>query len=134
LVTLEELKESNPIKVAKFAVANHLSEEPTYKWWVHKVLQQWNRIISKEKLRYWRMTHKFGIRLPHSIEEALKIDEETGTNFWRHAINKESRLLGRFMRITCQRRPGMVRLTILLVTKRLAGCHMVFNVKMDFTC
>ena len=62
-VMLKELKESNPIEVAKFAVANHLMEEPTYKWWVHKVLWQWNRIISKVKSRYWRMTHKFGICL-----------------------------------------------------------------------
>ena len=26
---------------------------------------------------------------PHSVEEALRIDEETGTDFWRMAINKE---------------------------------------------
>jgi hypothetical protein len=44
---------------------------------------QWNRIISKVKLRYWStMTHKFGIHLLHSVEEALKIDEKTGTDFW----------------------------------------------------
>ena len=35
------------------------------------------------------MTHKFGIRLPHSIEEALKIDEKTGMNLWWQVINKE---------------------------------------------
>jgi hypothetical protein len=79
---LKELKESNPIEVAKFVVVNHLLEEPAYKWWVHKVLQQWNRIISKVKSRYWRTTPKFGIHLPHSMEEALKINEETGTDYW----------------------------------------------------
>ena len=35
------------------------------------------------------MPHKFSIRFPHSIEEALNIDEQTGTNFWWQAINKE---------------------------------------------
>jgi hypothetical protein len=49
---LNELKELNLIEVAKFAVANHLTEEAAYKWWVHKVLWQWNRIIPKVKLRY----------------------------------------------------------------------------------
>jgi hypothetical protein len=32
--------------------------------------------IGKVKLRYWRMTHKFGIHLPHSIQETLKINEK----------------------------------------------------------
>jgi hypothetical protein len=56
--------------------------------------------------------NKVGIHLPHSIEEALKIDEETCTDFWQCAINKEmskSRLLGRFMRVIHQRRSGMIR-------------------------
>jgi hypothetical protein len=35
------------------------------------------------------MTHKFGLKLPHSVQEALQIDEEMGTNFWRRAIEKE---------------------------------------------
>jgi hypothetical protein len=34
-VVLNELKKLNPIEVAKFAVANHLMEEPAYKWWVY---------------------------------------------------------------------------------------------------
>jgi hypothetical protein len=34
-VTVKELKESNhQIEVVKFAVANNLMEETTYKWWV----------------------------------------------------------------------------------------------------
>ncbi|KAI2495965.1 Reverse transcriptase (RNA-dependent DNA polymerase) [Fragilaria crotonensis] len=39
--------------------------------------------------RYWRTTHKFGIRVPKTVEEALAIDEETGTDFWRKALGKE---------------------------------------------
>ena len=46
-------------------------------------------MVKKVKSRYWRMTHKFGIRLPHSVEEALRIDEEMGTDFWQWALNKE---------------------------------------------
>jgi hypothetical protein len=35
------------------------------------------------------MTHKFGISVPKTIEEALAINEETGTDFWRKAQSKE---------------------------------------------
>ena len=35
------------------------------------------------------MTHKFGIRVPKSVPEALQIDEDTGTTYWWDAIKKE---------------------------------------------
>lgn len=46
-------------------------------------------MISKVKSNYWRTTHKFGIRVPKTVEEALRFDEEDGTTFWRDAIEKE---------------------------------------------
>jgi hypothetical protein len=88
-VPLSELKASNPVKVAEYAVANQLVEEPAFAWWVKDVLRRRNRIISKVKSKYWKTTHKFGIRLPHSVKQALQIDEETGTDLWRRAIEKE---------------------------------------------
>jgi hypothetical protein len=36
-------------------------------------------------------THKFGIELPHSAEEAFKIDKRTGTDFWAKVMAKEQR-------------------------------------------
>jgi hypothetical protein len=69
-VSLDELKASNPVQVAEYAYSNHLIDEPAFKWWAKKVLRQRNHIVSKIKSRYWRTTHKFGIRLPHSVEEA----------------------------------------------------------------
>ena len=86
---LSKLKASNPVKVAKYAVANQIVEEPAFAWWVKDVLRHCNRIISKVKSRYWKTSHKFGIRLPHSVQQALQIDEETGTDLWRRAIEKE---------------------------------------------
>ncbi len=41
------------------------------------------------KSRYWKTSHKYGVRLPHSVQEALQIDKETGTDFWWSAIQKE---------------------------------------------
>ena len=83
------MKASNPVEVAEYAVANHLTEEPAFKWWVSHVIKHRNRIISKVKLRYWKTTHKFRIHLPKSVEEALEIDHVTNTDFWHKAINKE---------------------------------------------
>ena len=78
-ITLKDIKDSYPLEIAEYAVANPIQEEPAFKWWVGDVLCTRNRIIGKVKSRYWRMTHKFGIRVPKSVPEALKIDEDTGT-------------------------------------------------------
>jgi hypothetical protein len=88
-VPLSELKASNPVKVAEYAVANQIVEEPAFAWWVKDVLRRRNQIISKVKSRYWKTSHKFGIQLPHSVQQALQIDKETGTDLWWRAIEKE---------------------------------------------
>jgi hypothetical protein len=88
-IPLVDLKDSNPVELAEYAVANKVQEEPAFKWWVSTVLRKRNRIIAKLKSRYWSTSHKFGGRLPKSVREALAIDEETGTTFWRDAIQKE---------------------------------------------
>mmetsp|Transcript_34844 Transcript_34844/g.53428 ORF Transcript_34844/g.53428 Transcript_34844/m.53428 type:complete len:92 (-) Transcript_34844:1672-1947(-) len=86
---LKDLKESNPIDVADYAMANKIQDEPPFKWWVPFTMRKKRKILSKVKSRYWKTTHKFGIQLPHFVEEALKIDEETGTTFRQDAILKE---------------------------------------------
>ena len=88
-VKLKDLKASNPVELAEYAVANRIAEEPAFKWWVSNTLRKRNRIISKVKKKYWRMMHKFGCKLPHSVEEALEIDRQTGTDHWQRALNKE---------------------------------------------
>ena len=48
-----------------------------------------NRIISKVNSGYWKTTHKFGIRLPKTTEEALQIENNRGADFWSKFIDKE---------------------------------------------
>ena len=77
------------MQIAEYAVATKIANnEPAFNGWVHTLLRKRNRIVAKVK-RYWRTTHKFGIRVPKTVEEALAIDEETGTDFWRKALGKE---------------------------------------------
>ena len=86
---MKNLKESNPIELAEYAVANRIDGEPAFKWWCKDVLKRRDRYVSKVKSRYWKTSHKIGVRLPHSVEEALGIDRDTCTNHWMEAIKKE---------------------------------------------
>jgi hypothetical protein len=91
-IALKDLKESNPVEVAEYALANKILEEPAFAWWARHVLRKRERIIRKVKSRrYWDRTHKYGILLPKTVAEALRIDRETGTDFWQKAIEKEMR-------------------------------------------
>ena len=124
-VPLKELKQSNPVEVAEYAVANKIAEEPAFAWWVRDALRKRDRIIKKVKARYWAKTHKFGIELPKTVEEALRIDERTGTDFWRKAIEQEMKnVLPAFEFIDDDVVPKFYK---------HIDCHMIFDVKMDLT-
>jgi hypothetical protein len=126
-ISMKYLKSSNPIELAEYAVANQLANEPAFSWWVPQVLRRRNRIIKKLKSNYWIRTHKYGIRLPKSVKEALQLDANAGTSLWRQAIEKEMTNV----------RPAFTLLeggdTSKLVGYQEIKCHMVFDVKIDFT-
>jgi hypothetical protein len=135
-VSLVELKDSNPVELAEYAVANRIDQEPAFRWWVADVLKKRNRIIAKLKRRYWRITHKFGIRLPKSVEEAIQIDRETNTTFWTDAIKKEMERVGVAFDFIEEWTPEQVRQGAAkgdFVGYQEIECHMVFDVKMDLT-
>ena len=44
------------------------------------------------KNKYWCNTHKFGIEVPKTVEDALDIDCKTGTDLWDKAIMKEIKI------------------------------------------
>jgi hypothetical protein len=87
-VPLKDLNDSYPIQIAEYAMANKIANETAFNWWVHTVLRKRNCIVAKVK-RYWQTTHKFGIRLPKTVAEALTIDDQTGTDLWRKALRKK---------------------------------------------
>lgn len=132
-IPLKDLKNSNPIEVAEYAKANNLEKEPAFSWWIHEVLRQRRRMVSKVKSKYWRTTHKFGIKLPHSAEEALLFDKESGTDFWARAMEKELRKV----KVAYETRDDLniedVRRGRALIGYTEIKCHMIFDVKMDFT-
>ena len=88
-IQIKEIKDSNPIEVAEYAVVNHIQYEPAFAWWVSKVTMRSNRIISKVKLKDWRTTHKFSIHLPKTDKEEFRFEKEAGNYYWERAPNKE---------------------------------------------
>ena len=88
--TLSNLKESNPVQVAEYAVTNKIDDAPAFAWWVKDVLRRGReRIIHAVQSRYLKRTHKFGIEIPKNVTDALQIDRDTNTTFWHEALLKE---------------------------------------------
>ena len=88
-IPLNILKESNPVEVAEFAVSRNIDKEPAFIWWVPYTLRRRDRIIASVRARVRKFTHKYGIEIPRTVEDAHRIDEKNGNHFWRDAIIKE---------------------------------------------
>jgi len=86
---LKDVKDANPLELAQYAVANKISEEPAFMWWVQEILKKKKWIITKIKTKYWQTAHKFGIKIPKLVEHALWINQQMGTDYWWKAIKKE---------------------------------------------
>jgi hypothetical protein len=83
---MKDLKESNHVEVAKYAVANKIVSEPAFLWWVPFTLKKRDRIIAAVNNRIAKKTHKFGIRVPKDMAEANAIDKESGNALWYGAV------------------------------------------------
>ena len=78
------------------------------------------------KTRYHWRKEEFGIELPKNVKQALEIDKETGTDFWRHTLIKEMGILEPHILIDKEGEgppPGYMEIRT----------HIVFDIKMDFT-
>jgi hypothetical protein len=86
---LADLKESNPVETAEYAVTRGIEDEPAFGWWVNFTLKKRERIILAVKKRVLKKTHKFGICVPKNADEAYAIDKEDGNTLWADDIAKE---------------------------------------------
>jgi hypothetical protein len=122
---LKDIKASNPVELAEYVVANKLQDKPDFAWWAPHVIRKRDRVISKVKAKYCSNTHKYGIRMPKSVKEALQIDASMGTNYWRKAIDKEMKnVMVAFEYVEAED---------LEEDSEHIGCHMIFDIKMDLT-
>ena len=72
---VKDVKESFPVQLAEYAVLNQIADEPAFAWWIKKVLKKRDSIISKTSSKYWQKNHKYGLRIPHTVKEAIEIDK-----------------------------------------------------------
>ena len=122
-ITLKDLKESYPVPLTDYAIANDIQDEPAFAWWVPYVERKKNRILSKVKSKYWQRTHKYGIRIPKSVEEAYCIDKENGNRLWTDAISEEI-VKVRGAVEECTKSPDK------LVGYQEIDLHMIFDIKL----
>ena len=123
-VALKDARHSYPVLVAEYAVANRIDDEPAFAWWVHDVIKKRDRIIAKVKSKYWQRTHKNGIKIPKSVQEAIAIDKKNGNTLWWDAICKEMKnVMPAFEKWEGKEEelpPGFQRIK----------CHFIFDIKM----
>ena len=93
-IPLKDMKESYPVETAEYAKAHQLQDKPAFRWWVPYTLKKRNAIISKVRTRAKKITHKYGIEVPRTVQQAFDIDARDGTTIWRDAIDKEMRNVG----------------------------------------
>ena len=123
---LSLLKESNPVQVAEYAVARSIDDEPAFAWWVPYTLRKRDVILSSVMSRVRKRSHKYGLEVPTSYEDAMRIDKENGDDFWAKALAKEMGNVGVAFEVLPKGHkapPGY---------KKSSG-HLIFDIKMDFT-
>ena len=90
------------------------------------VVKKRYHIIGKVANKYWKTSHKFGIR-----GELLHIDKETGTDFWRRSI--ENKMLN--LQYTFQGEEGLTteetRKGKVIIRFQDIKCHLIFDIKLD---
>jgi hypothetical protein len=86
---LAGLKEINPVEVSEYAVANNLLDAPAFVWWVPHAIKKRSRIIAAVTKRYHKRTHTFGIEVPKSWDDCVRLDKENGNTIWQDAVRKE---------------------------------------------
>ena len=125
-VPLKDLKESNPIETAEFAVSRQIQDEPAFAWWVTHVLRKRTAIIKRVNMRTAKKSMKFGISVPNDIDHARKLDEQNGNTFWEDAISKEVANVKIAFQLLEHNEP-------IPVASKLISYHFIFDVKFDLT-
>jgi hypothetical protein len=114
----------------EFAIAAGIDREPAFNWLVHDVFRRRDQIISlvkKRETQYLKLTHKFGVRIPKTVQQALDLDWQNRNTLWADAIAKEMKNI----RVAANILPDG---TTAPGGYKKIPCHMIFDVKMvDFT-
>ena len=124
MVPLHLIRELNPIDLEEHAMANGYSNEPAFRWWVSNVLNKCDRLVKKIKSRFQKNRFNFGVEVPQTVQDFLRIDCENGNTLCHDSIGKEmnnSRVDFNFLDRYYHAPVGYKYIT----------CHLIFYVKME---
>lgn len=112
--------------MAEYAIANKIVEEPMCIWWANDALRKHHRMSAKGLLHFWKWAHKFSVSIPKLEYQALQLDDEPWIDLWKKAIKEEMENVMppfEFLEQDNNVRIGYQNI----------NCHVIFDVKMDFT-
>ncbi len=85
-------------------------------------------LVRKRNPPYLKRTHRFGIELPKTVNEALELKKKNGNTFWTDAIAKEMKDVRVAFKIQLNGQSAPIGY-------QKIPCHMIFDIKMeDFRC
>jgi len=70
-------------------MSRSISTQPAFAWWEPRTLRRHDKIIAGTNSRVRCFPHKYGIEVPRTIEEALRIERANSEKNCRKAIDKE---------------------------------------------
>ena len=73
-IKLSDMKESHPVVTAEFAKLKGINDKPAFVWWTSYILQKRKVSLLSIKACVGKMTHKYGVELPMSVEHAMELD------------------------------------------------------------
>ena len=111
--------------IAEYVVGNIISEEAAFAWWVPYTLKNRDQIIAKVKAHFLKKSHKFGVEITTSVEEACKLDKKNNNTLWLDAIKKEMNNVSIAFHILDHVEENPVGYEHI-------NFHLIFDVKMDF--
>ena len=90
---LSVIRRSDPVTCAIYAKENNLLDKPGWTRF-RKIASKQDRMIrlinkAKGKVIHAKPLYKFGVQVPRSHDEAMKLDEINGNKLWAEAEAKE---------------------------------------------
>ena len=90
---LTKMRLADSVSLAEYAIKNKLFYQPGWNWAKkkNKSAKKYARMakIFKSQVKDLKARFKFGVEVPRSVSEAMRLDSKNGNNKWVEAINKE---------------------------------------------
>ena len=119
-------KEANLIDVAKYVLARKINNYPAFAWCPPYTLRKQYVVVLSINSRVKKRTHKYGIEIPTSHKDAIRLDTLNGNTLWADSCKLEMSNVGvafEILKPGDKSPPGW---------KKESG-HLIYDVKMDFT-